>query len=659
MIVQQPLAAAGQSPAEQVWLLAVSDLLARYRRMRGDAVHHQVGWSGHGLAVEVAIERALGPDLAGYDLAQFNAACRAAAVEGLGRSQALAERLGVWADPADSYLTLDPPAIDKVWAALQRLWEADRLRHELRVGPVCPRCATPLSAAEASRRATEREANAAWLCLPWVESGQVQDAYLLAWTSAAWTLFGLVALAVHPQADYVLVELPTGRGYSPLRLVLAEAALGRTLQGDYRVVRRLPGKALRGARYRPLFTFLPVSKGTNQVVLSGSVPLDRGTGVMPVSPAFDPLSLQVAAVHKLPLPDLIDQGGRLGDAAGPWRGLTPLDAEPVLLEDLRTRGLLFREEAETCPQALCPYCETPLLPLARPVWAVGPWSVGRDRAWGAPLPVWTCDQCGHGVCVAGLADLLVLAGRSGAAQTGLDAGQLDPHRPAVDRVAFPCELCGGTMRRVSPVLDAALEAAVLPWASSPEPGPADVAVGLGDRELGWLGDLTEIAALLCGSLAWGQAVTLSEGGIAADSDPRPFTSVDALRWAAYTGTTPDQAEQDFMRPMLAWAYGQAASLTRSDEDQETRGEQLQARLRRAVSTVTGALELSDLSGATRELTALAGDLSGLHPTQHADVATIEILGQLLAPFVPHLAEAVYQATGRTTSVHLAGWPAVS
>ena len=130
MIVQQPLAAAGQSPAEQVWLLAVSDLLARYRRMRGDAVHHQVGWSGHGLAVEVAIERALGPDLAGYDLAQFNAACRAAAVEGLGRGQALAERLGVWADPADSYLTLDPPAIDKVWAALQRLWEADRLRHD-------------------------------------------------------------------------------------------------------------------------------------------------------------------------------------------------------------------------------------------------------------------------------------------------------------------------------------------------------------------------------------------------------------------------------------------------------------------------------------------------------------------------------------------------
>ncbi len=667
MIAQQPLAAAGQSPAEQVWLLAVGDLLARYRRMRGDMVHHQVGWSGHGLAVEVAVEGALGPALAGYDLGRFSAACRASAVEGIERGQVLAERLGVWSDPADGYLTLDPAAVDKVWFALQRLWEADHLKHEVRVGPVCPRCATPLSAAEVSRRSAAREASSAWLCLPWVESGQAQDAYLLAWTPAAWTVFGLVALAVHPQADYVLVELPAGRSHSPLRLVLAEAALDRTLHGPYRLVRRLPGKALRGARYRPLFTFLPASKGTNQVVVSESVPLDRGTGVMPVSPAFDSLSLQVAAAHKLPLPELIDQGGRLGDAAGPWRGLSPLDAEPVLLEDLRTRGLLFHEEAETRPQALCPYCETSLLPLARPVWMVGSWNVGRDRVWGVPLPVWACDRCGQAACVAGLADLLVLAGRSGAAPAGLDAGQIDPHRPAVDRLVFPCEQCGGTMRRVSAVLDAALEAAVLPWALSPEPGPADVAVGLGDRELGWLGDLTEMAALLLGSLAWGQAVTLPEGGIAEDSDPRQLTPADALRWAAYTGTSPDQAELDFMRPLWAWVDGQTGSQNvagvapppRSGVEQEGSDDQLQARLRQAVSTVTESLEVCDLSQATRELTALAGDLSGSYRTHRSDAEAIDTLSRLLAPFVPYLAEAVYQAGGHTTSVHLAGWPAVS
>lgn len=667
MIAQQPLAAAGQPLAGQVWLLAVGDLLARYRRMRGDAVHHQVGWSGHGLSVEVAVEGALGPALAGYDLARFNAACRASAVEGIDRGRMLAERLGVWSDPADGYLTLDPAAVDKVWSALQRLWQAGHLRREFRVGPVCPRCATPLSAVEASRRSVEREANSAWLCLPWVESGQALDAYLLAWTPAAWTVFGLVALAVHPQADYLLVELPAGRSYSPLRLVLAEAALDRALHGSYRLVRRLPGKALRGARYRPLFTFLPASKEANQVVVSESVPLDRGTGIMPVSPSFDPLSLQVAATHKLPLPELIDQGGRLGDAAGPWRGLSPLDAEPVLLEDLRARSLLFHEEVETRPQALCPYCETPLLPMARPAWLVGSWNVGRDRAWGVPLPVWACDQCGHETCVAGIADLLALAGRPEAVQTGLGAGQLDPHRPAVDRLVFPCEQCGGMMRRVSPVLDAALEAAVLPGTLSSEPGPADVAVGLGDRELGWLGDLTEMAALLRGSLAWGQAVALPENVVSADLDLRQLTPADAVRWAAYTGTTPDQAEQDFLRPLWAWADGQVgsqgrtgvASLPQSELERAVCDSRMQARLCQAVSTVTESLEACDLPQATRELTALAGDLSGPYRAYRADAGAIDMLSRLLAPFVPYLAEAMYQAGGHTTSVHLVGWPSVS
>ena len=659
MVAQQPLAAAGQSPCEQVWLLAVGDLLARYRRMRGDAVRHQVGWSGHGLAVEVAVERLLGPALASYDLTRFNAACRASAVERIETGQALAERLAVWPDPADSYLTLDPAAVDKVWAALRKLWEAGQLRQELKVGPVCPRCGTSLSAAEASRRSTEREAWSAWLCLPRIEDGQAEDAYLLAWTPAVWNVFGLVALAVHPQTEYVLVELPTGRGFSPLRLVLAEAALDRALRGPYRLVRRLRGKALRGARYRPLFTFLPASEEINQIVLSECVPLDRGSGIMSVSPAFDPLSLQVAAAHKLPVPELIDQGGRLTDAAGPWRGLEPLDAEPLLREELRGRGLLFREESETGLQALCPYCETSLLPLARSVWQVGLWSVGRDRAWGVPLPVWSCDRCGQQVCVAGLADL--------AARTGLDVGQIDPHRPAVDRLVFVCERCEGTMRRVSPVLDAALETAVLPWALSPEPGTADVAVGLGDREIGWLGDLTEMTALLRGSLAWGQAVALTEEGIPAGWDQQPLTPADALRWAAYTGTTPYQAEANLWA-VWNWIHEQtdsldtveAGSLPWPGAEQKGCGDRLQARLLQAVLIVTEALERCDLPRATGELAALAGDLSGACVTERSERAgAIEVLARLLAPFVPYLAEAIYQTGSRTASVHLAGWPAVS
>jgi len=153
-------------------------------------------------------------------------------------------------------------------------------------------------------------------------------------------------------------------------------------------------------------------------------------------------------------------------------------------------------------------------------------------------------------------------------------------------------------------------------------------------------------------------------------DQRQPTPADALRWAAYTGTTPGQAEQDFLRVLWALAQRQAglpdgAGIASPPQPGAERGagdERLEARLRLAVSTVTEALEACDLSRATRELTALAGDLSSSTVPQQWKVRdeAVEVLARLLAPFVPHLAEAIYQISGPTaTSVHLAGWPAVS
>jgi isoleucyl-tRNA synthetase len=686
VIRQQPLMVAAESATDQARLLATTDLLARYRTMRGDAVHRHTGWVCHGLPVEVSVERSLGPDLAGYDLAGFNAACREAAIERVEWGEALAARLGVWPGPGSAFLSLEPQAIGVVWGALRGLHEAGRLRHAHRLVSVCPRCATPLSSTEAARRAVQVETRSVWVKLPW--DGE-PNTYFLAQAPQPWMLVGMVALAIHPEAGYVLVELaggesahPDGQQVQPVRILLAETALKRTSPGDYRLVRRLRGRALRDARYHPPFTFLPAGEGAGRLLLSEAVPLDQGTGLWPVTPAFDGLSLALAQTHELPVPQMLDDWGGFGDSVRPWRGLAPLDAEPLLVEDLQARGLLFAERPRSQPQALCPYCETALLPSARAVWSVetgsGPWIVGRDRAWGVPLPVWGCEQCGQELCVAGLDDL--------ARRTGLGVGEIDPHRPVVDGLTFPCEDCGGQMRRVAAVVDAAFEAAVLSWSTAARSDPEGraaaaldelapeggsrrgMAIGLGDRHLGWLGDLTEVAALLQGTLAWERANALPESEPDAAWDLVRLPSADAVRWATWTGTTPEQAEHGFLRPLWRLAMAVPAEPPprergglRGGADSGLLDLWLAARLHQVSGAVDQALDAQEPARAAGELAALVSDLADwAAPRQPGSLgSTLEVLSRWLAPFVPHLAEALHrQLGGRSTeSVHLTAWPA--
>jgi isoleucyl-tRNA synthetase len=676
-VIQQPLAAAGQPWADQVRLLAAGDLLARYLAMKGFAVQRKLGWECHGLRIEAAVEQSLESSMADYDLAEFNAVCRETALEGMRQGEALADRLGVWYGTSDTYATLSPQSIGIVWQALRQMWEARRLKRERHLVSVCPRCATPLSAAEAARRAVEAEARTARVRLPW--DGE-SDAYFLLWTPSAWTLAGMVALAVHPKTTYALVELTGRRGRTLIRLLLAEEALDRTLTGDYRLVRRLNGKQLRRAHYRPLFTFLPADEGTGRIVLSDRVPLDQGTGLLPVTPSFDAHSLALAQAHSLPVPDLLDDWGALNDAVTPWRGLSPFDAEPLLIDDLRIRGLLFGEQVEARSRSVCPYCDTLLLPQIRDVWLVDTdsdlWVVGRDRPWGTPLPVWQCDDCEAQICVGGLDDL--------GFRTGLEIKESDLHRPDVDRLTFPCSSCGGTMHRVRAVVDAAFEAAVVPWvvtaqegASTPveralapaqeESTPRSVAVGLGDRELGWPGDVTEMAALLRGALAWEQAVALPEDVVGPAWDTNLIPPADVLRWAAYAGKLPEQAEREFLRPLwhLAATLLERAQPRRTPqrEEQAVLNRWLQARLSQTVDAVGTSLDACDPGRAAKAVSTMVHDLALWYspPWPDGEEQLLETLSRLLAPFVPHLAEAIHRRMeGHTeTSVHQLDWPTPS
>ncbi len=659
LLYQEPLQVVGQPWAHQVRLLATADLWARFRSMRGNAVQYRTGWATHGMSVEYAVEQSLGADTADYGLEGFNAICRQVAQEGVDQGRVLAEWLGVWLQEEGLFDPTSPASIGACWAALHRLWDAGRLRQEMRVVPTCPRCATPLSTSEAAQHRVEAEGQSIWLRLPW---GDEPETYFLTWTAMPWTLVGMAALAAHPEASYVLVELEKEDGQPDSRLLMAEALLGQAPFKPARILRHLSGRSLRGARYRPPFTFVPLPQGAGRVVLSKEVPLNQGTGLMPVVPAFGPLSLALAQEHDLPIPDLLDDNGKFGEEARPWRGLTPLDSEPFLVEDLEARGLLVRRELGSVTRRLCPYCETPLLPQARHTWLVdteeGPWIVGRDRAWATPMPIWQCDRCQKQVCLAGLDEL--------AQKTGQAVEQLDLHRPEIDGLVFPCQACSGTMRRVPDVIDAAFEAAVLPWTLFPQElgAGAALAIGLGRKDDGWLADLATTASLLRGSALGGPslAVPMGPSDLMHDIDSR--TPADAFRWATYTETSPLQAEREFLQPLweLAATSPPLGGEQRAgpDDDSQILDRWIGAHLHQTSQEITQALEICDVRRAARALSSLVVHLTHWYaPLRPGGVpAILEPLSRLLAPFVPHLAEAIRRHTGgRATSVHLADWPA--
>ena len=659
VIYQQPLDLAGRPWNDQVRLLATTELYARYHTMRGDSVHVQTGWNGHGLAVERTVEQALGP--LPVDWAAFVDACRAWVAQEQAHTQDQLQRMGLWWNDSPAFDTTTPASIGVVWSALKQLWAAGRLARIDRVVPICPRCATPLSEVEATRHTAKLETTAVWVRLPWESE---PDTYFLFWTRSPWRLPGMVALAAHPDASYALVETAGSGDEPPMRLVLAEMALGRALTGDYRLVRRLNGKALRGMRYLPPFAILPAAPRTHSVVLDETLPLDQGTGLLAVTPSFDSHSLALAGAHDLSIPDLLDDRGRWAESVLPWQGLLPQETEPLIVENLQSRDLIYRQIPDSRTAASCPYCRAPLLHLARSTWQVetasGPWIVGRDRAWAAPLPVWICERCGEKTCLAGLDDL--------AHRTNLEPRQIDPHRPAVDRLVFPCGKCDGMMRRVLPVVDAALETAILPWVTAPQPAGSDVqslAIGLGDQHLGWLGASTEMLALLRDALAWQQAVALPEAPSEPEWEDKPSQPADALLWAAHSGTTPQDAEQSFLRPLwhlLAPATQEAGAKYARLRMQ--RDQWLAVRLRQAAGDIATALDACEPRRATQILAELKEDLISWQSLQPPgagpfSVETRENLGRLLAPFVPHLAEVLYRhgKTPGAESVHLAAWPA--
>ncbi len=386
-----PPTANGRPGVHHVEARVTKDVVVRYHRLRGQhVIGARGGWDTHGLPVEIEVESEKGfsgkPDIEKYGIEAFNEACKESVWRYIKEFERLTDRIAYWLDLSDPYVTYHNNYIESLWWIFKTLWDRGLLFRDYKVTMHCPRCGTSLSDHEVAQGFEDNvDDPSVWLRfrlkapasstdgstdLPHPHAAQLAGASMLAWTTTPWTLPANVALAVNPEANYVLAE------YQDERLVLAEALAARVLGEDYTALATFTGEQLVGLHYENLFKGVPGPGDTvrwetaYRVVADDFVTLEDGTGVVHIAPAYG--DLEIGRKYGLPTLFSVDLAGKvlpefadLGVA-----GMFFKDADPLITRNLKERGLLFKSERVRHTYPFCWRCKTPLLYYAKRSWYI-------------------------------------------------------------------------------------------------------------------------------------------------------------------------------------------------------------------------------------------------------------------------------------------------
>jgi len=573
-----PPTANGQPATHHILARAFKDLFPRYKTMKGFYVERKAGWDTHGLPVEIEVEKKLG--ISGkfeieneIGIERFNELCRTSVFEYVSDWVAFSERMAFWQDYDNAYWTLTSDYIQSVWWALSEMWKQGLVYKGFRVAPYCPRCATPLSSHELAQGYRDNVPDPSVFVRFRLKKDP--DTSILAWTTTPWTLPGNVALAVDNWIDYVKVR------QGDENLILAEARLS-VLDGEYELLDRFKGSQLVGLDYEPLFPYSIPSEGrAHYVVDADFVSTEEGTGVVHTSALYGVDDLRLCQEKGIPFRHTVGLDGKFLPFVDKFAGLHVKEADPLIMDDLKARGLLYKAGTILHTYPECWRCKTPLIYYALDSWYIRTterkaeliannaatnwvpahiktgrmgdwlennvdWAISRSRYWGTPIPIWVCDQCEEQRCV------------SSAGELGLNE-DADLHRPYIDSVTLPCQKCGGVMRRIPEVLDAWFDSGAMPFAQRGYPlkgeeefkqtFPADFISEAMDQTRGWFYSLLAISTLLFKQNAYRNVICLGlvvdpKGKKASKSrgnvlDPNYLFDTfgsDAVRWYFYTST---------------------------------------------------------------------------------------------------------------------------
>ena len=719
----------------------IKDAFCKYYTMNGKRVLRKIGLDTHGLPIEVNVEKKLGfhskLDIENFGIDKFNLECKKATDTNVSDVCRLTHMMGQFIDTKNPYITCSNDYIESEWWILKKFADAGLLYHTNKVLPYCTRCGTELSANEVAQEYKEISVNTVYVKFKLKK----EDTYVLVWTTTPWTLIANVALCVNPEEEYIKVK-SDGVNY-----IVASILADKVLTSEYEIIETYKGKDLEYLEYEQLIPELSVDEKAFYITCDTYVTMTDGTGIVHIAPAFGVDDSNVAKKYDLPVLNPVGTDGKYKE--GPWKDRIVYESELEIdiIKYLAGNNLLYKKEKIKHNYPHCWRCKTPLLYYAKPAWYIKTtaykdkiieankkvnwypnfvgekrfanwlenlvdWCISRNRYWGAPLPVWTCE-CGHIHTVGSIDELIELSIEK------LDRDEIDLHRPYVDNIHIKCSKCGKPMTRVKDVLDVWFDSGSMPYAQYHYPFenkelfknqfPADfISEGI-DQTRGWFYVLLVISTFISGQSAFknvlvndllldaeGKKMSKSKGNVI-----EPFSTLekygsDIVRfYLLYVSPvwTPlkfdmkglSEVHSKFFNPLkntynffVMYANTDGVDPREYSVDYKDRDEidrWLLSKYNRLIKNVVNSFNEYDLNKVTKYLSEFVSeDLSNWYIRRNRKrfwgsvldiskksvyLTTYEVLvglSKLLAPISPFLSEEIYRNLTGLESVHLADYP---
>ena len=478
------------------------DAVPRFWTMRGKRVERRWGWDCHGLPAENFVEKQLGiTDRreigTKWPLATYIEKAKESMVANSEAWESTIERIGRWVDFRGAYRTMDKNYMESVWWAFKTLYDKGLIFEGRKVLMYDTKFSTPVSKAEVTMdndAYQEVTDPSVFVKFKVVSEGELQGAYLLAWTTTPWTLPANLVLAVNEKLTYGLYQVDEEK------IVTLVKTAAEVFEGEYELWKELSGAELVGLEYQPLmenFSREERQKDTYHVLTAEYVSDEDGTGIVHIAPAYGEADYDLALAHEVDFVDLLDEQGYYVESAEKWlmdlgvrktdeNGIELWAANKIIAKMLLEKGIVYRIKYIKHEYPFNPRSKQRIIYRAFPSWffnvtdsktmlieenekinwfpeylkhgrfeknieAAPDWNLSRDRFFATAMPVWKGDR-GSVKVVGSYDELYELSG------VRLE----DYHRPWVDEIEF--EIDGEHFTRIDKVLDCWFESGSMPFA---------------------------------------------------------------------------------------------------------------------------------------------------------------------------------------------------